>query len=116
MSWVLRIGLVASLTIVGVTLALYAVGHPSTSFGGLLSPNPALPFLDLGAFTSGLAHGNPVAYLTLGLVVLVATPLVRVASGLYFFRRAGERTLEAICLSVLALLLFGLLVLGPLVR
>ncbi len=46
----------------------------------------------------------------------MATPIVRVASGFYYFRRGGERTMAAITLTVLALILFGILVFGPFVK
>jgi uncharacterized membrane protein len=72
--------------------------------------------LDPRSLASALAHGSPVAYLALGTYALIATPVVRVATGLYTFHRQGERGMVGITAVVLALLVFGLLVLGPLVR
>jgi len=54
--------------------------------------------------------------LALGLIVPVATPIVRVAWGLYYFRQDHERAMTGIALVVLVLLLLGALVIGPLIR
>jgi uncharacterized membrane protein len=82
----------------------------------VLSTNPILGYLSFPGLGSGLASGAVEAFLTLGLVVLVATPIVRVLSGFYYFRRGGERAMTMITLVVLVMLLVGLLVIGPLVR
>jgi uncharacterized membrane protein len=116
MTLVLRAGLLGSLTILGVTLALYVAQSPSATSEGTIGTNPALQSLSLNGLLSGLAAGSAPAYLTLGLLVLVATPLVRVLSGFYYFQRGGERAMAAVTISVLALLLVGLLFVGPLVR
>jgi len=116
MAFVLRLGLVLSLAILGGGLVAYVATHPGISSASILSENPILSYLSLGGLASGLASGSIEAYLTLGLVVLVATPIIRVLSGFYYFRRAGERSMTAITLGVFALLLVGLLVIGPYVR
>jgi uncharacterized membrane protein len=116
MTLVLRVGLGLSLAILIGSLGAYIVTHPGATSGSVLSTNPILGYLSFPGLGSGLASGSVEAFLTLGLVVLVATPLVRVLSGFYYFRQGGERTMTAITLAVLAMLLFGLLVIGPLVR
>ncbi|MGA7475875.1 MAG: DUF1634 domain-containing protein [Thermoplasmata archaeon] len=116
MTLVLRVGLGLSLAILVASLAAYIVTHPGATSGSVLSTNPILGYLSFPGLGSGLASGAVEAFLTLGLVVLVATPLVRVLSGFYYFRQAGERTMTAITLAVLAMLLVGLLVIGPYVR
>jgi uncharacterized membrane protein len=116
MAGVLRVGLGISLGLLVVSLVAYLGTHSSESAAHAIATNPILSFLSAGGLAQGLATGNVAAYLTLGLLALVATPIVRVASGFYYFRRGGERGLATITFVVLILLLFGLLVLGPLVR
>jgi uncharacterized membrane protein len=116
MTQVLRAGLGLSLAILIAGLAAYIVANPGATSEIVLSTNPILGYLSFPGLFSGLASGSVEAFLTLGLVVLVATPLVRVLSGLYYFRQGGERAMTAITLAVLVMLLFGLLVIGPLVR
>ena len=116
MSLVLRAGLATSLAILGVGLGIYFVGRATEPFGKVVTANPILDYLSAGGLAAGLVQGRVEAYLTLGLLVLVATPFLRVATGFYYFARDGERWMAGITLVVMALLLFGLLVLGPLIR
>ena len=116
MTLVLRVGLGLSLAILIGGLAAYILVHPGATSESVLSTNPILGYLSFPGLGSGLASGAVEAFLTLGLVVLVATPIVRVLSGFYYFRRAGERAMTMITLVVLVMLLVGLLVIGPLVR
>ncbi len=116
MARLLRVGLAISLAWLIGSLLMFLLRNPSETSAQAIGSNPILSFLSAGGLVGGLAAGNPSAYLTLGLLALVATPIVRVASGLYYFRRGGERGLATITFVVLVLLLAGLLVLGPLVR
>lgn len=116
MSLVLRTGLLASLVILVAGVIAYLIRHGLESFGTAVSTNPILSYLSVTGLASGLAQGHIEAYLTLGLLVLVVTPLMRVVSGLYYFARGGERTMAGVTFVVLVLLLVGMLVLGPLVR
>jgi uncharacterized membrane protein len=116
MTLVLRVGLVSSLSILAAVLGVYLAQEPSATSEGTVGSNPALPYLSLNGLLSGLAAGSAPAYLMLGLLVLVATPLVRVLSGLYYFRRGGERAMAGVTITVFALLVVGLLFVGPLVR
>ncbi len=113
MSTVLRAGLLVSVAILGGGLVAYRAAYPGASSGDVLRSNPILHYLGLSGLLAGLGSGSVAAYLTLGLLVLLATPILRVLSGFYYFRRARERTLATISLTVFALLLFGILVLGP---
>lgn len=115
MALVLRIGLGAALALFLGAMAAYLIHHPHATYAAS-EANPSQGLLSLPGLAGGLVAGSPVAYLTLAVLVLVATPIVRVLSGLYYFQRAGERTIAAIALAVFLLLLFGLFVLGPLVR
>lgn len=116
MALILRLGLGISLAILGGGLVAYILAYPGASSSSILSTNPILGYLSLGGLAAGLARGSIEAVLTLGLIALIAVPVVRVLTGLYYFRRAGEREMTAITFAVFALLLIGLLVIGPYVR
>jgi uncharacterized membrane protein len=116
MTLVLRLGLALSLAILGGGVVIYLLLNPGMSASSVLSSNPILSYLSLSGLEAGLASGSVNAVLTLGLIVLVATPIARVASGLYFFGKVGERAMTAIAFAVLVLLLLAVLVIGPLVR
>ena len=113
---VLRVGLAAAVVILLGAILAYAVENPGASLGSILAANPILRYLGVTELAAGLAAGSVPAYLTLGVLALIATPLLRVVSGMYYFARGGERTLTGITLTVFVLLLLGLLVIGPLVR
>jgi uncharacterized membrane protein len=116
MTLVLRLGLGLALVILGGGVIAYLLENPGSTSSNVLSSNPILGYLSLGGLASGLASGSVGAVLTLGLIVLVATPIVRVASGLYYFRKGHERAMAGIAFTVLVLLLLGILVIGPLIR
>ncbi len=116
MAQVLRAGLAVSLGVLVGSLVVHLVRHPGTTAQQAIAQNPILAYLTATGLAQGLANGTAEAYLTLGLLLLIATPLLRVASGFYYFRRGGERGMAAVTLTVLAMLLIGILVIGPLVR
>lgn len=116
MTLVLRGGLLTALVLLVSGVIAYLIAHPGATSGSALASNPILQYLSLEGLARGLASGSLEAYLTLGLLALVATPIVRVASGSYYFRRGHERSMTAITIVVLVLLFLGLLVIGPLLR
>jgi uncharacterized membrane protein len=93
---ILRAGVTAAgvLLIVGlVLLALHGnVGSWPGGFGGQ-------------AYVSALVQGIPLAYLLSGILVLVATPVVRVAVSAALFAEAQDYPFVAITLLVLGLIL-----------
>jgi len=116
MADVLRIGLAVALGVLAGAFAVLLARSPGSSSGGWISSNPLVRDLDPRVLGAGLAAGTPEAYLTVGVYALVATPVVRVLTGAYSFFRHGEGRMGALSTAVLALLLVGLLVVGPLVR
>ncbi len=116
MTLVLRGGLAVSLVVLVASLIVHLVRHPGTTAQQAIAQNPILGYLTASGLGAGLAHGTAEAYLTLGLLLLIATPIVRVVSGCYYFERGGERGMATITFLVLVLLLVGILVIGPLVR
>lgn len=56
----------------------------------------------------GLRHGRPLAIMALGLLVLVLTPVIRVASSVVLFATQRDYLYTAICSFVLMMLLLGM--------
>ena len=89
-----------------VTVALLVAGLVLTIARGQGLPTRIVPLADLPAL---LAELDPAAYLSLGIVVLIATPFVRVAGTIVAFARERDRryvlvtavVLVVMCASVL---------------
>ena len=90
MELLLRGGLLASLSLLVVALVAYAVTHSALTVARAIAANPILGFLGALGLFQGLSRGDPAAFLTLGLIVLVATPILRVAAGFYYSGGAGS--------------------------
>jgi uncharacterized membrane protein len=63
----------------------------------------------LGDVFSGLGHGDPLAILTLGLIVLLLTPVARVIISIFAFAREHDWLYVAITTLVLLILLVSFL-------
>jgi len=92
----------------GVLLAGIAVSVALMASGLVLGfldeegmPSGVVPLADL---PSGLAALDPAAYLSLGLIVLIATPFVRVAGSIVVFVRQRDRRYVLITAVVLAVM------------
>lgn len=105
-SGTLRVGVGVAGVLLAVGTALSVVeGSPrydrATAFGTAFS---------LRALGGSLASAEPVAFLQLGLIVLVVTPLVRVVISAVEFSAARDRAFTALTLAVLALLVLSVVV------
>ncbi|EQD39961.1 membrane protein containing DUF1634, partial [mine drainage metagenome] len=105
-SGVLRGGVLLSVAVIlaGVCYyyALRLLGHlPYTTFPDTLA--------EVGA---GLKAGQPTAIITAGLLVLLATPVLRVAVSIVAFAIEKDRTYIIITAIVLAILLFSIFGIG----
>lgn len=102
-SMVLAGGVTVSAVVVAIGFVLgVAAGWRTSLLGG--APGPS----DLGDFSEmlpGLAVLRPVAITQLGLLLLLATPVVRVAASVVGFALERDRVYVAITLVVLAILL-----------
>ena len=102
-STVLRTGVVtaAALTSVGFAMSLL-VGWNGSLLGA--APTASAP-TDFSRLVSGLLALRPVAFAQAGLVVLIATPVLRVATSVVGFWLEADRLYVAITLGVLVILL-----------
>lgn len=116
MTLVLRAGLVSSLTLFGVALLLFVLENPHRLSGSVVNAPRLVGYLGGSGLVQGLLAARPEALLTLAVFVLVATPILRVATGIYFFRVARDRALARLTTVVLVLLLVSVFLVGPFLR
>ena len=105
----LQIGvLVAAAVVIGGGIALLAAyGHHPADFR--VFTDAASPLRSLGGIAGGAARLDSRAIVQLGLVLLIATPVARVALTLVAFLIQRDRLYVAVTTLVLALLLYGLI-------
>lgn len=102
-SLVLTVGVTAAAALIAVGFALaLLVGWQTSLTGG--APHTGSPS-DFGSMWDGLAAARPVALTQLGLVVLLATPVLRVAASIVAFAVERDYRYVVITTAVLAILL-----------
>jgi uncharacterized membrane protein len=105
---VLRTGvLVAAAVVLGGGLC-YLIQHGSDGPGDRLFHGVAAAYRDPRAIVVAAAGGDCLAVVQLGLLLLIATPVVRVALSLAGFALERDRTYMVVTALVLAILLFSL--------
>lgn len=87
-----------------VSVGLLLAGVVLMVSGGI-SPLAGGPALDVGAVVGGLARLDPGAFLWLGLLAVIATPVTRVIAAAVGFARTGEWPLVLAALGILATIL-----------
>lgn len=110
-SGLLRAGVLISLTLICLGTAISFIRHPaymtsSVSLGHLTAPGAAFP-RTAADVAAGVRQGRGQAIVTLGLMVLIATPVVRVAVSAVAFAWLRDRVFALIALTVLALLVLS---------
>ena len=95
---VLVTGMVLSFTIMIIGLLLYAI----TPTEGTTLP--------LDKVLEGILRGNPIAVIDLGIVVLIATPLVRIIAASITFGAEKDYRFVGISLFVLAMIVLAVFV------
>jgi uncharacterized membrane protein len=95
--WILLSGIV-------VSVALMATGLILAVARGTGLPRGVVPLAEL---PSALAALRPAAYLSLGLIVLIGTPFVRVAGSLVIFARERDGRYVLVTAMVLLVMLLG---------
>jgi uncharacterized membrane protein len=99
--------IIASIVVVlGATLLLVQHGAEPTAFSVFRGGSSHLR--SVSATFIGAVHGDPGAIVQLGLVLLIATPVARVALTLAAFVAQRDRLYVAMTALVLVLLLVGL--------
>ncbi len=112
-SWILRGGVIVSMGTVLTGLALMFAHHPdylrsAADLKRLTAPGAALPH-SATEVVHGVAAGRGEAIVALGLVLLIATPILRVAISLVGFAVERDRLYAAISAAVLVLLTISFL-------
>jgi uncharacterized membrane protein len=97
--WILLLGIALSVALM-VTGLLLGVAR------GAGLPRGVLPLAEI---PGALAALRPAAYLSLGLIVLIGTPFVRVAGSLVIFVRARDRRYVLVTAVVLLIMCLGVL-------
>jgi uncharacterized membrane protein len=95
--WILLCGIVVSVTLMAAGLVLGVAR-------GAGLPRGVVPLAEL---PRALAALQPAAYLSLGLIVLIGTPFVRVAGSLVVFVRARDRRYVLLTAFVLLVMCLG---------
>lgn len=109
---VLRVGVIASGFFIVAGLVAEGVrgglsgGESALDHALTRANHPRTP----GEILSGLVNGDADALITAGLLILLATPIVRVVVAGADFRRRGDRTFALISLTVLVLLAISFIV------
>ena len=108
---VLRIGVVLSIAIMLAGMAVAFLHHPEhfssrPALGALTSPKAHFPNTLLGVLTD-VRHGRGQAIVMAGLLVLIATPVARVALSVVVFVKVRDRLYTAITSAVLLILLIS---------
>jgi len=104
----LQIGVLAAAAVVliGGSMLLAQYGRNPASFGRFGGEDPVLK--SIGAILREVGTGDSRAIVQLGLVLLIATPVARVALTLGAFALQRDRLYVVVTSIVLALLLYGL--------
>jgi len=95
---VLIAGMVLSVSVMAIGLAMYAIS-PGSNPDISLSPSEIV---------DGIVKGNPIAVIDLGILFLIATPLMRVMTALVFY--VLDKETKMVGVSVLILIVIGVAV------
>ena len=100
----------ASITLlVGLVMSTRSPDYFVSRFRSVQSGKTVHVVLRWQELTTGIAHGNPHAIITLGLVVLTLVPIVRVAFTFVLFVKERDTVFVAATAYVLAGLIAGIL-------
>jgi uncharacterized membrane protein len=105
---VLRTGVLVAALVVGASGVFYLVQHHADPprYSRFLTEGPDLRTISGILSSSARLHSE--AMMQLGLLLLIATPIARVALAALGFYREGDRLYTAVSLIVLAILIFSL--------
>jgi uncharacterized membrane protein len=111
---VLRSGVLLSGLIIALGTTLFITNHSLDDTSAYLTYNPAMiPHgnfpASLTSIASGLTSLDPSSIIQLGFLILLATPVARVALSLFLFAAERDRMFVYLTAAVLAILLFSML-------
>jgi len=89
-----------------LAVALLAVGVASMVATGI-SPLDAAPALDAAGLVAAIGELRPEGLLWLGLMAVIATPIIRVLAAAVAYARGGEWRMVAISIAILAVIASG---------
>jgi uncharacterized membrane protein len=109
LSTLLRVGvlLAAAVILLGAIVYLARHGRDQADFGTFHPQRPELRAIS-GVLREARSFDGA-ALIQLGMLLLIATPIARVASSVYAFARQRDRKYVVITLAVLGILSYGLL-------
>lgn len=90
-----------------VAVAFLTVGVVLLLAAGI-SPLAGGPPLDLARIAADLAARAPAAFLWLGILAVIATPVSRVVAAAIGFARLGDRLMVGVALGILAVIALGI--------
>ncbi|TMI11275.1 DUF1634 domain-containing protein [Candidatus Bathyarchaeota archaeon] len=111
---VLRVGVLLSGGVIAIGTTLFVADHSLDDTSSYLQYNPGfIPHgnfpVSLASIASGLISLDPFSIIALGFLVLLATPIARVALSLFLFAAEKNRMFVYLTATVLAILLFSML-------
>ena len=89
-----------------LAVALLAVGVASMVATGI-SPLDAAPALDAAGLIAAIGGLRPEGVLWLGLMAVIATPIIRVLAAAFAYARGAEWRMVAISIAILAVIATG---------
>ncbi|NCD70139.1 DUF1634 domain-containing protein [Mucilaginibacter agri] len=105
----LRVGVIGASLIVligGIFYMLQLGGSPVPAYHHFVGTEAG--FTTAGEVLSGLRHGSPKGIIQAGIIVLIATPILRIAFSLLGFILEKDRMYTGITIIVLAVMLFSI--------
>jgi uncharacterized membrane protein len=111
-SLVLRLGLIASATLVAIGAVIYLARHGTEIVSYHTFRGEPAKYRRLGSILGEAAHFRGRGFVLTGLLLLLATPLLRVAFSVLAFLRRRDWRFVFVTLTVLGLLLFSLILGG----
>jgi uncharacterized membrane protein len=85
------------------SVALLAAGVLLLLVWGI-SPLAGAPPFDPGLIVDDVLHLRPIGFISLGLIVVIATPAARVSASLVGYLRRGERGMAVVAVLILAVI------------
>lgn len=106
---VLRAGTVLSCSVTALGIGLYLLHYSSVTANYRVFHAVNGKLVDLRQLVPDAFHGNPIAIIQLGILLLIATPVARVAFLIGAFALERDRFYVAVSGTVLAILLYSLI-------